>query len=58
MQAARSFASSHTRGRFILASALEYVSSGAYRKEPSFQRFVQARAERLRASGHGVDLWK
>lgn len=43
---------------FHLASALEYVAGGAYRKEPSFQRFVQARAERLRASGQIVDLWK
>jgi len=43
---------------FHLASALEYVSSGAYRKEPSFQRFVQTRAERLRERGETVDLWK
>ncbi len=48
---------SYTRP-FHLASALEYVSTGAYRSEPSFQRFVQARADRLRASGHSVDLWK
>jgi thioredoxin-related protein len=43
---------------FHLASALEYVASGAYRKEPSFQRFIQARAERLRQRGETVDLWK
>ena len=43
---------------FHVASALEYVSSGAYRDEPSFQRFVQARAERLRARGEVVDLWQ
>jgi len=43
---------------FHLASALEYVASGAYRKEPSFQRFIQARADRLRERGQGVDLWK
>ena len=42
---------------FHLASALEYVASGAYRKEPSFQRFVQARGERLRERGARVDLW-
>lgn len=48
---------SYTRP-FHLASALEYVATGAYRNEPSFQRFVQARAERLRASGQSVDLWK
>ncbi|MDH3319594.1 MAG: thioredoxin fold domain-containing protein [Betaproteobacteria bacterium] len=43
---------------FHLASALEYVASGAYRKEPSFQRFIQARAERLRNRGEAVELWK
>ena len=43
---------------FHLASALDYVSSGAYRKEPSFQRFIQTRAERLRERGETVDLWK
>ncbi len=43
---------------FHLASVLEYVASGAYRTEPSFQRYVQARADRLRAGGETVDLWK
>ena len=43
---------------FHLAGALDYVASGAYRKEPSFQRFLQARAERLRGRGTSVDLWK
>lgn len=43
---------------FHLASALDYVASGAYRNEPSFQRYIQARAERLRARGETVDLWK
>ena len=42
---------------FHLASALDYVASGAYRKEPSFQRYLQARAERLRGRGETVDLW-
>lgn len=42
---------------FHLASALDYVASGAHRKEPSFQRFLQARGERLRESGRQVDLW-
>jgi len=48
---------SYTRP-FHLASALEYVATNAYRSEPSFQRFGQARAERLRAGGKNVDLWK
>jgi thioredoxin-related protein len=42
---------------FHVAGALEYVSSGAYRREPSFQRFLQAKADRLRDSGGRVDLW-
>lgn len=29
-------------------AALDYVASGAYRKEPSFQRYLQARAEATR----------
>jgi thioredoxin-related protein len=43
---------------FHLESSLDYVASGAYRGEPSFQRFIQARAERLRDAGGTVDLWK
>lgn len=43
---------------FHLASALDYVASGAYRTEPNFQRFVQARAGRMRERGQPVDLWK
>ena len=42
---------------FHLASGLDYVASGAYRSEPSFQRFIQARAEKIRAAGGQVDLW-
>lgn len=42
---------------FHLAASLEYVASGAYAREPSFQRFLQARAERMRSRGEPVDLW-
>jgi thioredoxin-related protein len=42
---------------FHLASALDYVASGAYRAQPSFQRFIQGRAEKIRAAGGRVDLW-
>ena len=42
---------------FHLASALDYVASRAYRKEPSFQRYLQSRTERLRGRGDKVDLW-
>jgi thioredoxin-related protein len=43
---------------FHLASALDFVASGAYRSEPSFQRYIQARAERMRTAGERVDLWE
>jgi thioredoxin-related protein len=43
---------------FHLAGAFDYVASGAYRKEPSFQRFLQAKSERLREKGIAVDLWR
>jgi thioredoxin-related protein len=42
---------------FHLAGALDYVASGEYRRERSFQRFLQARAERLKAAKGTVDLW-
>jgi thioredoxin-related protein len=43
---------------FHLAGSFEYVSSGAYRTQPSFQRFLQAKAERMRERGEAVELWK
>jgi thioredoxin-related protein len=43
---------------FHIESAFDYVASGAYRREPQFQRFVQSRAEALQAAGKPVDLWK
>src|SRR5262245_16766150 len=42
---------------FHVAGSLEYVSSGAWRKEPSFQRFLQSKADRMRRGGETVDLW-
>lgn len=42
---------------FHLASSFDYVASGAYLKEPNFQRYLQARAERIRAAGGRVELW-
>jgi thioredoxin-related protein len=42
---------------FHLASSLDYVASGAYRAQPSFQRYIQTRAEKIRAAGGRVDLW-
>jgi len=43
---------------FHLWGSLEYVASGAYLREPNFQRFLQARADELRGRGEAVDLWR
>ena len=43
---------------FHLAGALDYVASGGYRKEPSFQRYLHGHAEELRERGERVELWK
>jgi len=43
---------------FHVAGALDYVASGAYRTEPSFQRFLQLKSDGMRSRGVQVDLWK
>lgn len=43
---------------FHVQSVMDYVASGAYRSEPSFQRYIQQRADRLREQGVVVDLWQ
>ncbi|MBI2311808.1 MAG: thioredoxin fold domain-containing protein [Betaproteobacteria bacterium] len=42
---------------FHLASSFDYVASGAYLTQPSFQRFLQTRAEGIRSGGGQVNLW-
>lgn len=41
---------------FHLQSSMDYVLSGAYREQPSFQRYIQARADALEAQGVHIDL--
>ena len=43
---------------FHLASSFAYVAEAGYRSEPSFQRWLQARAETMRARGERVELWE
>lgn len=43
---------------FHLVSSFDYVANGAYRKEPNFQRYLQARAAKIRAAGGKVELWQ
>jgi hypothetical protein len=41
---------------FHVQSSMDYVASGAYLEQPSFQRFISARAEALEAQGVHVEL--
>ena len=43
---------------FHTQSAMEYVLSGAYRDEPSFQRYISARAEAIQEMLAAIDLEK
>ncbi len=47
-----SFRVFHTLGMF------DYLVSGAYRKEPSFQRFLAAKTEHIREAGRDVNIWR
>lgn len=42
---------------FHVLGMLDYVASGAYHHEPSFQRYLSERAERIRATGQDVNIW-
>lgn len=42
--------------RFHTQSVLDYVASGSYRTQPNFQRFIEDRADELRAQGVVVDI--
>ncbi len=41
----------HTQGMFA------YVLKGDYKKQPSFQRYLAARAEHFREQGKNIDIW-
>lgn len=43
---------------FHLQSVMEYVSSGEYKNYPSFQRYIDVRADKLRAKGVDIDLMR
>ncbi|RTZ61422.1 MAG: thioredoxin [Gammaproteobacteria bacterium] len=43
---------------FHTQSALDYVASGAYKTQPEFQRYIEARADDLRAKGIDVEIMK
>ncbi len=43
---------------FHTQSIMAYVLEEAYLSEPSFQRYISARAENIREQGKDVDIWK
>lgn len=43
---------------FHVQSVLDYVASGAYRKQPELQRYIRDRADHIREQGVVVDIWK
>ena len=43
---------------FHIQGVMDYVSSGGYEEQPSFQRWLSAKADRLEAQGIHVDLWE
>lgn len=43
---------------FHTQSVMDYISSGAYKKQPNFQRYIDARAQKLEAQGVHVDLMR
>jgi len=47
-----SFKVFHTQG------ILDYVLSGGYKKQPSFQRYLSNRADHIREQGRDVDIWQ
>ncbi len=42
---------------FHVQSILDYVQSNEWRNEPSFQRYISARAEAIRETGVDVNIW-
>lgn len=44
--------------RFHTESIFDYLLSGGFQHQPSFQRYITERAEGIREQGRDVDLWK
>ncbi len=43
---------------FHIQSVFDYVLSGAYKTELNFQRYISARADKIREAGKDVNIWK
>ncbi len=43
---------------FHIQSVFDYVLTESYKTEPNFQRYISARADKIRATGIDVDIWR
>jgi len=43
---------------FHFDSILQYVLTNSYKTQPNFQRYIEHRADVIRATGKDVNLWK
>jgi thioredoxin-related protein len=43
---------------FHIQSVMDYVASNAYERQPSFQRYIDERADHLREKGVVIELMK
>jgi len=43
---------------FHTQSIFDYVYSGAYKNQPSFQRYLSDRADKIREEGKDIDIWR
>ena len=44
--------------KFHIQGIFEFVRTQAYKQQPSFQRWLSARAEHLREQGIDVNIWE
>lgn len=42
---------------FHVQTVFDYVNSGIYKQQPSFQRYIGQRSEHIRSQGKDVDIW-
>ena len=42
---------------FHVQTVFDYVASGSYKQQPSFQRYIHQRSEQERAQGRDVNIW-
>ena len=44
--------------KFHFESIIDYVLTGGYQQQPNFQRYIEEKADKLRAAGLDVNIWQ